>query len=429
MKNNHYKKLLLEMFDEAVLISHPKNLMKKYIPNNQPSGKTIVIGAGKASAEMARAFESAWISKGYKKLEGIVITRYGHKRKCKNIKIIEASHPVPDKSGLDATNDIINLLKPLNSKDLVIVLISGGGSSLLVSPIDKISLKEKQDLTNELLRSGATISEINAVRKHLSNVKGGKLASFAYPAEVITLAISDVPGDDFGTIASGPTYPDHTTNKDAIEVLSKYNIVCSKNIEDVLRSNKYETPKQKDKIFKNAEFNIIAKPQNALLKGAQVAERKNFNTLVLSDSIEGESNDVGLVHSAIVKQVIRFGQPAKKPLCILSGGETTVTINKENGKGGRNTQFLLSLVIALGPTSNVYAIACDTDGIDGSEDNAGAVIYPDTLERAYSKGLNPKNYLERNDAYSFFNILGDIIKIGPTYTNVNDFRAILITND
>ena len=429
MKNNHYKKMLLKMFDEAISISHPKNLMKKYIPNKQPSGKTVVIGAGKASAEMAREFEISWINKGYKKLEGIVITRYGHKRKCKNIKILEAAHPVPDNAGFSATNDIINLIKPLKSKDLVIVLISGGGSSLLVSPLDKVSLKEKQNLTNQLLRCGATISEINSVRKHLSRVKGGKLASFAYPAKVITLAISDVPGDDFSTIASGPTYPDQTSNKDAIKVLSKYNISISKNIENILKSDTYETPKETDKIFDNAKFNIIAKPQNALIEASKVAKIKRFNTLILSDSIEGESNDVGLVHSAIVKQVIRFGQPAKKPLCILSGGETTVTIKKDNGKGGRNTQFLLSLVIALGTTNNVYAIACDTDGIDGSEDNAGAIIYPDTLQRAYDKGLNPKDYLERNDAYSFFKILGDTIETGPTHTNVNDFRAILITNE
>ena len=429
MKNNHYKKILLKMFDEAISISHPKNLMKKYIPNKQPSGKTVVIGAGKASAEMAREFEISWINKGYKKLEGIVITRYGHKRKCKNIKILEAAHPVPDKAGLSATNDIINLIKPLTSKDLVIVLISGGGSSLLVSPLGKVSLKEKQNLTNQLLRCGATISEINSVRKHLSRVKGGKLASFAYPAKVITLAISDVPGDDFSTIASGPTYPDHTSNKDAIEVLSKYNISISKNIENILRSDTCETPKETDKIFDNAKFNIIAKPQNALIKASKVAKIKKFNTLILSDSIEGESNDVGLMHSAIVKQVLRFGQPAKTPLCILSGGETTVTIKKDNGKGGRNTQFLLSLVIALGATNNVYAIACDTDGIDGSEDNAGAIMYPNTLQRAYDKGLNPKDYLERNDAYSFFKILGDTIETGPTHTNVNDFRAILIPDN
>jgi len=428
MKNNHYKKMLLKMFDEAIAISHPKNLMKKYIPNKQPSGKTVIIGAGKASAEMAKEFEIAWINKGYKKLEGIVITRYGHKRKCKNIKIIEAAHPVPDKAGLSATNDIINLIKPLTSKDLVIVLISGGGSALLVSPLGKVNLKEKQNLTNQLLRCGATISEINSVRKHLSRVKGGKLASFAYPAKVITLAISDVPGDDFSTIASGPTYPDQTSNKDAIKVLSKYNISISKNIENILKSDTYETPKETDKIFDNAKFNIIAKPQNALIKASKVAEIKKFNTLILSDSIEGESNDVGLVHSAIVKQVLRFDQPAKKPLCILSGGETTVTIKKDNGKGGRNTQFLLSLVIALGATNNVYAIACDTDGIDGSEDNAGAIMYPDTLQRAYDKGLNPKDYLERNDAYSFFKILGDTIETGPTHTNVHDFRAILIPN-
>ncbi len=377
---------------------------------------------------MARAFEIAWKKKGYNDLNGIVITRYGHKRKCENIKIIEASHPKPDKAGLEATNDIINLIKPLKKEDLLVVLISGGGSSLLVSPLKNISLDEKQDLTHDLLRCGATISEINSVRKHLSNVKGGKLARYAYPAKTITLAISDVPGDHFGVIASGPTYPDSTSNKDALDVLYKYNISCSKNIYKILKSDNNETPKINDKIFNYSTFNLIARPQNALLEAAKVAKSQNFYPLILSDSIEGESNDVALVHSAIVKQVIKFGQPAKAPLCILSGGETTVTIKNNNGKGGRNTQFLLSLAIALASTKNVYAIACDTDGIDGSENNAGAILYPDTLERAYKKGLNPKDYLERNDSYSFFYKLGDIIETGPTYTNVNDFRAILITN-
>jgi len=427
MKNNHLKKIFTKMFDEEVSISHPANLMSKYKPNSKPSGKTVVIGAGKASAEMARAFEIAWKKKGYSDLNGIVITRYGHKRKCQNIKIIEASHPTPDKAGLNATSDIINLIKPLKQEDLLVVLISGGGSSLLVSPIKNISLDEKQDLTNELLRCGATISEINSVRKHLSNVKGGQLTSFAYPAKILTLAISDVPGDDFGVIASGPTYPDSTSNKDALDVLYKYNINCSENIYKILKSDNNETPKNNNKIFNNSKFNLIARPQNALLEAAKVAKDKNFNPLILSDSIEGESNDAGLVHSAIVKQVIKFGQPAKAPLCILSGGETTVTIKNNNGKGGRNTQFLLSLAIALGSVKNVYAIACDTDGIDGSETNAGAIIYPDTLERAYSKGMNPKEYLENNDAYTFFYKLGDIVKTGPTHTNVNDFRAILIT--
>ena len=416
------------MFDEAVSISHPANLMSKYIPDKQPSGKTVIIGAGKASAEMARAFEIAWKKKGYSDLNGIVITRYGHKRKCENIKIIEASHPAPDKAGLEATSDIINLIKPLKKEDLFVVSISGGGSSLLVSPLKNISLDEKQDLTHDLLRCGATISEINSVRKHLSNVKGGKLARYAYPAKTITLAISDVPGDHFGVIASGPTYPDSTSNKDALDVLYKYNISCSKNIYKILKSDNNETPKINDKIFNYSTFNLIARPQNALLEAAKVAKSQNFYPLILSDSIEGESNDVALVHSAIVKQVIKFGQPAKAPLCILSGGETTVTIKNNNGKGGRNTQFLLSLAIALASTKNVYAIACDTDGIDGSENNAGAILYPDTLERAYKKGLNPKDYLERNDSYSFFYKLGDIIETGPTYTNVNDFRAILITN-
>jgi len=427
MKNNYYKNILLEMFNQAVLVSHPSNIMKNYIPDIEPSGKVIVVGAGKGSAEMARSFEEAWYNKGYKDLSGLVITRYGHKKKCKNINIIEASHPVPDQAGLKATKEMIKLLKTLNEEDLLIVLISGGGSSLLVLPIDGVSLEEKQELTNSLLKCGASISEINSVRKHLSKVKGGNLASYAFPAKIITLAISDVPGDDFGVIASGPTYPDNTSCINALAVLDKYKISCSKNIYESLNSEVNETPDKEDKIFDRSDFKLIARPQNALLKAAEVSEDNKFSSLILSDSIEGESNDIGMVHAAIVKQVNKYAQPAKAPLCILSGGETTVTIRNPNGKGGRNTQFLLSLAIALDSVANVYAIACDTDGIDGSENNAGALLYPDTLERAYKLGLNPKKYVERNDAYTFFFKLGDLVETGPTHTNVNDFRAILVT--
>jgi glycerate 2-kinase len=295
-----------------------------------------------------------------------------------------------------------------------------------VAPIDGVSLEEKQELTNSLLKCGASISEINSVRKHLSKVKGGNLASYAYPAKIITLAISDVPGDDFGTIASGPTYPDNTTCLKAFAVLDKYKISCSKNIYDSLNSETNETPDKQDKIFDRSDFKLIAQPQKALLKAAKIAKKHAFSSLILSDSIEGESNDVGMVHASIVKQINKFSQPAKPPLCMLSGGETTVTIKDSNGKGGRNTQFLLSLAISLDSTSNVYAIACDTDGIDGSENNAGALLYPDTIDRAYKLGLNPKEYLEKNDAYTFFSKLGDLVETGPTYTNVNDFRAILI---
>ena len=426
MKNIYYKNILLDMFNQAVLVSHPATIMKNYIPNVEPSGKVMVVGAGKGSAEMARAYEEAWHKKGYKNLSGLVITRYGHKKECKNIKIVEASHPVPDQAGIKATKEIIKLIKPLNEEDLLVVLISGGGSSLLVSPIEGMSLEEKQDLTNALLKCGASISEINSVRKHLSKVKGGNLASYAFPAKIITLAISDVPGDDFGVIASGPTYPDNTSCKNAIAVLDKYKISCSKNIYESLNSEVNETPNKDDKIFSRSEFKLIAKPQTALLKAAEISEKNKFSSFILSDSIEGESNDVGMVHAAIVKQVNKYAQPYKAPLCILSGGETTVTIRSSSGKGGRNTQFLLSLAIALDSVANVYAIACDTDGIDGSEKNAGALLYPDTLKRAHKLGMNPKEFLERNDAYTFFFKLGDLVETGPTYTNVNDFRAILI---
>ena len=427
LNKKYYKKLLTNLFNESVTSCHPSFLMHKYIPKKKPKGRTVIIGVGKGASEMAKHYEIAWEKKGYGALEGLVLTRYGHSSKCNNIKVIEASHPIPDKNGIFATKEIIKIIEKLTEEDLLIFLLSGGASSLLISPRKGLLLKDKQNITNQLLNSGASISEINAVRKHLSLVKGGQIIKYAYPAKVLTLAISDVPGDYFDVIGSGPTYPDETTRYDAINVLKKYNIKINDKISKVINNDNCETPNKNNKIFRKSEYILVARPQDALTAAAKVAKSSGFNTLILSDCIEGNADDVGIVHSSIVNQVLKFNQPNKKPLCILSGGETTVTVNNKNGRGGRNSQFLLSLAIHLKSASNVYAIACDTDGIDGSENNAGAVIFPDTIKRAYNLGLSPNKFLSENDTYSFFQKLDDLIISGPTNTNVNDFRAILIT--
>lgn len=426
--NKFYKSILIDLYKEALRAADPLCIIPKYIPKSPPQGKTIVIGAGKASARMAKSFEDNWLERNYGVLEGLVITRYGHGEKCKYIDVVEASHPIPDEKGLNATSKIINLVSNLSNKDLVIFLVSGGGSALLTAPKAGISFSEKKDITSSLLNAGATISEINCIRKHLSRVKGGNLAAIAHPARILTLAISDVPGDDPSVIASGPTFPDDTYSYEAIEIIKKYKIVCSKNVINLLNSNAEETPKTGDNIFINTKYEVIACPQNSLTSAAKLAKINRYNPLILSDSIEGDANDVGVVHASIAKQVLNYGQPGKPPLCILSGGETTVKINNPKGRGGRNSQFLLSLCIALNSQKNICAIACDTDGIDGVESNAGSLIFPDTLRRGIKLGMDAKDYLYRNDSFNYFSRLNDLVVTGPTKTNVNDFRAILITN-
>ena len=428
MDNNiFHKNVLINLFKEAVKAADPYNIIGRYLPKKPPEGRTVIIGAGKASARMAKSFEENWINRDFGLIEGIVITRYGHAEKCRYVEVIEASHPVPDQLGLQGTSRIIKLISGLGHKDLLVFLVSGGGSSLLTAPKKGISLEEKREITNSLLNSGATITEMNCIRKHLSMVKGGNLASLAYPAKILTLAISDVPGDDPSVIASGPTYPDDTYSYEARDIIEKYDIKCSKNVLSLLDSKSEENPKSNDKIFANTSYKIIARPQNSLVSAANFAKSSGFKSLILSDSIEGEANDVGIVHASIAKQVIKYGQPFKPPLCILSGGETTVKINNINGKGGRNSQFLLSLAISLNSQRNIFAIACDTDGIDGVELNAGSLIFPSTLKRGLDLGMNAKDYLHRNDSYSYFSKLNDLVITGPTKTNVNDFRAMLIT--
>lgn len=415
-----HKKLLENLFHAAVDAALPEHTIKYYLPH-PPVGRTVVIGCGKAAAAMAQAFENAWEYP----LKGIVVTRYGHKVPTRSIKVLEASHPIPDEAGMAAALEMQALVANLTSDDLVVFLVSGGGSALLTLPAEGISLEDKKILNAKLLQSGANIREMNCVRKHLSRVKGGRLAETIWPARCVTLAISDIPGDDLSVIASGPTEPDETTLNDAQAILSKYRIDGPKSIIDSLASSNAETPKSDNPIFKNVNSHLIATPQQSLEAAAAVAKENGFNPIILGDAIEGEAREVARVLAGITKQVIRHNQPAQAPCVLLSGGETTVTVNG-NGRGGRNVEFLLSLAIELNGLDGVWAFAGDTDGIDGTEDNAGALITPDTLKRAGEIGLDAKLMLADNDGYTFFTQLSDLVITGPTLTNVNDFRAIVI---
>jgi len=413
--------LLHALFNAATSAALPDKCIAQFLPP-KPKGRTVVVGAGKAAAAMARAVEQHWDGD----LEGLVVTRYEHAVPTQHIEVVEASHPVPDQAGMDASKRILETVSGLSEDDLVLCLISGGGSALLSLPAEGLSLDDKQQVTNALLRSGATITEMNCVRKHLSAIKGGRLAMACHPAKVVSLIISDVPGDDLSSIASGATVPDPTTYDDARAVFDKYDISLPPAVEALFTAKPDETPKPGDARFDNVENILIATPQMSLEAAAAVARDAGYTPMILSDRVEGESRDVAAVHCAIARQVLSYGQPLKAPAVILSGGETTVTIRNKGGRGGRNSEFLLALAIALDGLQRVHAIACDTDGIDGSEDNAGAVIGPDTLARAEALSLNAKAFQASHDAYSFFEKMGDLVVSGPTLTNVNDFRAIII---
>jgi len=413
--------LLHALFNAATSAALPDKCIAQFLPP-KPKGRTVVVGAGKAAAAMARAVEQHWDGD----LEGLVVTRYEHAVPTQHIEVVEASHPVPDQAGMDASKRILETVSGLSEDDLVLCLISGGGSALLSLPAEGLSLDDKQQVTNALLRSGATITEMNCVRKHLSAIKGGRLAMACHPAKVVSLIISDVPGDDLSSIASGATVPDPTTYDDARAVFDKYDIPLPPAVEALFTAKSDETPKPGDARFDNVENILIATPQMSLEAAAVVARDTGYTPMILSDRIEGESRDVAEVHCAIARQVLSYGQPLKAPAVILSGGETTVTIRNKGGRGGRNSEFLIALAIALDGLQRVHAIACDTDGIDGSEDNAGAVIGPDTLARAEALSLNAKAFQANHDAYSFFEKMGDLVVSGPTLTNVNDFRAIII---
>jgi len=411
--------LLKAMFKAGVDAALPSLCVPAHLPP-KPKGRTIIIGAGKASGAMAKALEDAWDGP----LDGLVVTRYGYRVPTERLEVVEAAHPVPDEAGREAAKRIFRMVQGLTQDDLVLCLISGGGSALLALPAEGITLEDKQAVNKALLASGATISEMNTVRKHLSAIKGGRLAKAAYPAQVVALMISDVPGDDPSIIASGPTVPDPSTKADAIGIVEKYKIDLPDNVRHALETGD-ETPKPGDPCFDRVENVMIATPQASLEAAAEVARKAGVTPVILGDSIEGESRDVALVHAGIARQCAMRGQPQEPPCVLISGGETTITL-KGKGKGGRNTEFLLALAIALDGMANIYALAGDTDGVDGSEDNAGALIYPDTLARAEKAGLNPKAMLADNDPYTFFKGIGDLLETGPTLTNVNDLRAILI---
>jgi len=405
--------LLKDLFSTAVAAADPALRVPPFLPK-PPKGRTLVVGAGKASAAMALAVEDHWTGP----ISGLVITRYGHGAPCKKIEIVEASHPVPDANGRDAALRMGELVKGLTADDLVLCLISGGGSALLAAPAPGLTLADKQNVNRQLLSCGAPISEMNCVRKHLSALKGGRLAAAAFPAQIVSLVISDVPGDDPAIVASGPTVPDPTTRQDALAILRKYKFDLPAHVWAFLETPAAETPKPGDPRFAKVRTEMIAAPAQSLAAAAKIAAEAGYRVIDLGDRIEGEARDVARAQAA---QALA----TKGPAVILSGGETTVTL-KGKGRGGRNAEYALALAIALDGKANISAIAGDTDGIDGSEDNAGALVMPDTLARAKAKDIDAAACLANNDAYGFFASIGDLVVTGPTRTNVNDFRAILI---
>jgi hydroxypyruvate reductase len=416
----HPQHLLQAMFHAALAAADPLRVLPPHLPP-PPRGRTVVVGAGKAAAAMAQAVEQNWDGP----LSGLVVTRYGHALPCQRIAVVEASHPMPDAAGLAAAQRIRQLVGGLSADDLVLCLLSGGGSSLLSLPADALTLADKRGLNLQLLRSGATITEINCVRKHLSAIKGGRLALAAQPAQLVSLIISDVPGDDLSVIASGPTVADASTRQEALEILERYDLSVPRQVLDWLALPESETPKPGDARLTQVRNVLIATPQQALAAAAEYAAQRGLATVILGDAIEGEARECAKVHAGIALSCAAYAQPARPPCVLISGGETTVSV-RGRGRGGRNAEFLLGLALALRAHAGIWAIACDTDGIDGTEDNAGAQLGPDTLARAAALGLVPAALLEDNDAYRLFGALNDLIITGPTRTNVNDFRAILI---
>ncbi|WP_232540301.1 glycerate kinase type-2 family protein [Azohydromonas aeria] len=419
---------LRSLFDAAVARALPAENIAAHLPA-PPRGRTLVLGAGKAGGAMAAAVDAIWPADA--PLTGLVVTRYGHvppayAARPGRIEVVEAAHPVPDAAGLAATKRIVELTRGLTADDLVLFLVSGGGSALLSLPAEGLTLQDKQAVNQALLRSGAAIDEMNCVRKHLSAVKGGRLAALCAPARVVTLAISDVPGDDPAVIASGPTVPDTSTCADALAILERYGIEVPPAARAGLESGAYETPAPGDACFGGHALRLIATPRQSLEAAAQRSRSQGVAARILSDEIEGESREVGKVHAALARAVARHGEPFTRPCVILSGGETTVTVKHKGGRGGRATEFLLGCALALQAERGVWVLAADTDGIDGMEDNAGAIVTPDTLRRAAALGLKAADFLDRNDAYGFFAALGDLVSPGPTFTNVNDFRALLV---
>jgi len=412
--------LLRAAFAAAIDAARPDICVTRFLPD-APGGRTVVVGAGKAAAAMALAVDRHWGAE----LSGMVVTAPGCALDCPRIEVIEATHPLPGEAGQRAAQDMLRRVVGLGADDLVICLLSGGGSSLMPLPADGLGLGEKQAITHALLRSGATIGEINCVRRHLSRIKGGRLGVACHPARLVTLAISDVPGDDPRDIASGPTVADATTCADALEVLDRYSVETPPRVREELLAGRWESVKPGDPRLARSTFHIVATPQQSLEAAAAVARAQGLTPLVLSDRIEGEARTVGREMAVLALSVARGEGPVRPPCMLLSGGETTVTV-VGNGRGGRNVEFLLAFGIALGAAECVWALAADTDGVDGTEPIAGAVWKPDTLGRVARLGLAPQVFLDANDAHSFFEALGDSVVTGPTRTNVNDFRAILV---
>ncbi|NLF53472.1 MAG: glycerate kinase [Thauera phenolivorans] len=414
------RELLAKMFAAAVHAAQPEHCVPRFLPP-PPTGRTIVIGAGKASAAMAQALERHWAAP----LEGLVVTRYGYAVPCERIEIVEAAHPVPDAAGCEAARRMLERVRGLSADDLVICLVSGGGSALLPLPGEGVSLGDKQAINRALLKSGATITEMNCVRRHLSAIKGGRLAAACHPARVVNLLISDVPGDRPIDIASGPTVADPTSCADAREIVRRYRIALPEGARSLLESGAGETPKPGDPRLAGVSTQLIATPQLALEAAARLAAEAGFATAILGDRIEGEARELGKVMAGIALQVRQHRQPLAAPCVLLSGGEATVTV-RGAGRGGPNVEFLLALALALDGVDGVHAVAGDTDGVDGLEEIAGAFLAPDTLARAWAQGMRPRDRLDANDGHGFFEALGDSLVTGPTLTNVNDFRAILI---
>jgi glycerate 2-kinase len=418
---------LRHLYEVAVARALPARTLAEFLPAPPPGGRTLVLGAGKAGGAMAAAVEAAWPADA--PLSGLVITRYAHVPTGyvpQRLEVVQAAHPVPDEAGRVATQRLMALTQGLTANDLVLCLISGGGSALLTAPAPGLSFEDKRAINQALLRSGAAIGEMNTVRKHLSGVKGGRLGAACAPARVVTLLISDVPGDEPEVIASGPTVPDASTCADALRILDRYAIALPAAARHALETGAWETPKPRAACFSGHEVRMVATPRHSLQAAAQAARAAGVAAHVLGDDIEGESREVGKVHAALARSVARHGTPFGKPCVILSGGETTVTVKAKGGRGGRAGEFALGCALALQGEPGVWVLAADTDGIDGVEDNAGARVAPDTLARAQAQGLKPGDALEKNDSYSVFQALDDLIVTGPTFTNVNDFRAVLV---
>ncbi|MFD1710003.1 glycerate kinase [Ottowia sp. GY511] len=430
----HPRQFLKYLFHVAVEQAQPGNVLSRYLPSPPERGRTVVLGAGKAAGAMAQAVEAAWPIDA--PLSGLVVTRYGHTPKRdklgrQRVQVVEASHPVPDDAGQCAAREMLALANELTADDLALCLISGGGSALLTLPAPGLTLTDKQHINRQLLASGASIHEMNTLRKHLSQIKGGRLAAACAPARVVTLVISDVPGDDLSVIASGPTVPDTSTCAEALTVVKRYGLSLPTSVRNALEAGVLETPKPHAPIFSGQKTHLIATPQQSIEAAAQAARAAGLKAYVLSDAIEGESSDIGRMHGALARAAAHGHGAFERPCVLLSGGETTVTLTRSDpsqppGRGGRAGEFCLGLAQALQGQPGVWGLAADTDGIDGIEDNAGALVTPDSVTRAAEAGRMLSDHLARHDAYSYFETIGDLVVTGPTYTNVNDFRAILI---